>query len=143
MTGHLRFCFVCLRLVSYVLNVVCVSGLFVFVLCLMCPMLRVSLDCLFSSCVLCAQCCLCLWIVCFLPVSYVPNVVCVSGLFVFVLCLMCPMLSVSLDCLSSSCVLCAQCCLCLWIVCLRLVSCIPYVASFSRLASPDCPFGFL
>jgi hypothetical protein len=90
--------------------------LFVFVLCLMCPMLRVSLDCLFSSCVLCAQCYLCLWIVCFRPVSYVPNVTCVSGLFVFVLCLMCPMLPVSLDCLFSSCVLCAHCYLRLWIV---------------------------
>ena len=98
--------------------------LFVFVLCLVCPMLSVSLNCLHplscvpnvvsvsefsSSCVLCAQCCQCLWIV-------------------FVLCLVCPMLSVSLNCLrpvscvpnvvsvselSSSCVLCAQCCQCL------------------------------
>jgi hypothetical protein len=65
-----------------------------------------------SSCVLCSQCCQCLWIV-------------------FVLCLVFPMLSVSLDCLrpvscvpnvvsvsglSSSCVLCSQCCQCLWIV---------------------------
>jgi hypothetical protein len=65
-----------------------------------------------SSCVLCAQCCRWLWIV-------------------FILCLVCPMLPVALDCLrpvccvpnaaggsglSSSCVLCAQCCRWLWIV---------------------------
>jgi hypothetical protein len=28
-------------------------------------------------------------------------------------------------------------------VCLRLVSCVPNVASFSRLSILDCPFGFL
>jgi hypothetical protein len=65
-----------------------------------------------SSCVLCTQCCQCLWIV-------------------FILCLVYPMLPVSLDCLhsvscvpnvasvsglSSSTVLCTQCCQCLWIV---------------------------
>ena len=49
--------------------------LFVFVLCLVCPMLSVSLDCLYLSCV--------------------SNVASVFGLFVFVLC---PMLPVSLDC---------------------------------------------
>jgi hypothetical protein len=53
-------------------------NLFVFVLCLVCPMLSVSLDCLRS-------------------VSRVPNVVSVSGL-------------------SSFCVSCAQCCQRLWIV---------------------------
>jgi hypothetical protein len=37
-------------------------------------------------------------------------------LFVFVLCLVCSMLPVSLDCLSSFYVLCAQCYQCLWIV---------------------------
>jgi hypothetical protein len=98
--------------------------LFVFVLCLVYPMLPVSLNCLrpvscvpnaasvsrlSSSCVLCTQCWQCLWIV-------------------FVLCLVYPMLPVSLDCLrlvscvpnaasffklSSSCVLCTQCCQCL------------------------------
>jgi hypothetical protein len=51
--------------------------LIVFVLCLVYPMLPVSLDCL-------------------RPVSCLPNVACVSGL-------------------SSSCVLFTQCCLCLWV----------------------------
>ena len=58
------------------------------------------LFCLYSPCVLCAQCCQYLWIV--------------FVLFVFVLCLVYPMLLVSLCCmflfcLSSSCVLCTQC----------------------------------
>ena len=80
----------------------------VFILCLVYSMLYVSLDCplLASSsvvsnvyllslyCVLCIQCCMCLWIVhywfplrlsltftyCLCPVSCVFNVVCVSGL---------------------------------------------------------------
>ena len=112
----LCFCFVCLRLLSCVPNVVSVSGWFVFVLCLVCPMLSVSLDGLSSSCVLCAQCCQCLWMVSLRPVSCVPNVVCVSGWLAFVLCLVCPMLSVSLDGLSSSCILCTQCCQCLWMI---------------------------
>ena len=87
------------------------SVLFVFVLCLVCPMLPVSLDCLrpvscvpnvasvsglSSSCVLCAQYCQCLWIV-------------------FVLCPVCPMLPVSLDCL-------------------RPVSSVPNIASVFRLS---------
>ena len=151
----LFFCFACLRPVSCAPNVASFSGLFLF--------------CLSSSCVLCTQCCQCLWIV--------------FVLFVFVLCLVYPMLPVSLDCfcfvclrpvscvpyvasvsglflfcLSSSCVLCTQCCQCLWIVfvlfvfvlclvypmlpvsldcfcfvCLRPVSCVPYVASVSGL----------
>jgi hypothetical protein len=42
----------------------------------------------FSYCVLCDQCSPCLWIVCFRTVSCVTNVPRVSGLFVFVLCLM-------------------------------------------------------
>ena len=75
-----------------------------FVLCLVCPMLPVSLACLSSSCVLCAQCYQYLWLVCLHPVSCVPNVTSISGLFVFILCLVCPMLPVSLACLSSSCV---------------------------------------
>jgi hypothetical protein len=63
--------------------------------------------CLSLSCVLCAQC-----FVCLCPVSCVLNV-----LFVFVLYLVC-----SMFCLSLSCVLCAQC-----FVCLCPVSCVPNV----------------
>jgi hypothetical protein len=112
----------CLRPVSCMPTVVSVSGLS-------------------SSGVLCAQCCHCLWIVfvrclvcprlsvsldCLRLVSCVPNVV-----IVFVWCFVCLILSLSLDCLclvscvpnvvivfglSSSGVLCAQGCQCLWIV---------------------------
>ena len=109
--------------------------MFVFLLCLVVyPMLLVSLDCTFCGClplmsccmpnvvnvsrlyILClsssyvllhAQCCQCLWIV--------------HSVFVFLLCLVvCPMLSVSLDCTFS--------------VCLPLMSCcIPNVVSVSGL----------
>jgi hypothetical protein len=103
--------------------------LFVFILFLVCPILPISLDCLSSSCVLCVLYCRCLWIVCLRPVSCVSNAADVSGLFVFVLCLVCPILAMSLDCLSSSCVLYVQCFRCLWIVCLRPVSCVSNVSS--------------
>jgi hypothetical protein len=126
---------VCLHPVSCVSRVDSVSRLFVFILYLVCSVLTVSLDCLFSFCVLCALCWQCLWIVCFLPVSCVPNVASVSGLFVFILYLVCPVLTVSLDCLFSSCILCAQWCQCLWIVCFHLVSCVPSVDSVSRLSN--------
>jgi hypothetical protein len=106
----------------------------VFVLCLVCPILSISLDCLcpvscvsntvsFSVvslfCVLCAQYCQCLWIV--------------VGL-----CLVYPILSVSLDCLFSVscvsntvsfsglslfCVLCAQYCQFFWIVSVLCLVC--------------------
>ena len=82
--------------------------LFVFVLCLVNPMLKASLDCLrpvscepnvesvsglSSSCVLWTQCCQCLWIV------FVLWTQCCQCLWiVFVLCLVNPVLSVSLDC---------------------------------------------
>jgi formate hydrogenlyase subunit 3/multisubunit Na+/H+ antiporter MnhD subunit len=46
-------CFVCLRPVSCLPHVDSVSGLFVFVLCLVYSTLTVSLECLSSSCVLC------------------------------------------------------------------------------------------
>ena len=114
-------------------NVASVSGLFIFVLCLEYPMLPVSLDCLSSSCSLNTQCCQCLWIVYLRPVPWMPNVASVSGLFIFVLCLECPMLPVSLDCLSLSCALNAQCFQCLWIVYLRPVPWMPNVASVSGL----------
>ena len=88
---------------------------------LCCVVVCFFLFCFFfsSSCVWSTQCCQCLWIV-------------------FVLCLVYPMLSVSLDCLrpvsgvpnvvsvsglSSSCVLCTQCFQCLWIV---FVLCLVY-----------------
>ena len=74
----------------------------VFVLCLVFPLLSVSLDCL-------SNCCQCLWIV-------YPIVVSVSGLSL-------PLLSVSLDCLS-------HCCQCLWIV-------YPIVVSVSELSIHD------
>ena len=75
---ELCVCCFWLRSVSCVPNVASVSGLFDFVLCLVCPMSPVFLD---------------------YPVSGVPNVASVSGL---------------------SCVLCAQCCQCFWIVHSRL-----------------------
>jgi hypothetical protein len=102
--------------------VVGVYGLFIFVLCLVYPVLWVSMDCLSSSCFLCTLCCGCLWIVYLRPVSCVPSAVGVYVLFIFVLCLVYPVLWVSMDCLSSSCVLCTQCCRCLCIVYLRPVS---------------------
>ena len=127
------FWIVCLRLMSCVPNVVSFSGLFVFALCLVYPMLPVSLDCLSSPYVLCTQSCQFLWIVCLRLMSCVPNVASFSGLFFFALCLVYPKLPVSLDCLSSPYVLCTQCCQFLWIVCLRLMSCVPNVAGFSGL----------
>jgi hypothetical protein len=119
---------VCLRPVFCVSNVANVSGLFVFVLCLVCTMLPMFLDCLSSSCVLCVQYGRCLWVASLRPVSCVSNTVDVSVLFVFVLFLVCPILPISLDCLSSSCVFCVQYCRCLWIVCLRPVSCVSNAA---------------
>ena len=82
-------------------------------------MLTVSLDCLSSSCNLCAQCWQCLSIVYLHHVSCIPNVDSVSRLFIFILYLVCPMLTLSLECLSSSCILCTQCWYCLSIVYLQ------------------------
>jgi hypothetical protein len=65
-----------------------------------------------------------------------------------VLCTKCCHFIVPQFCLSSSCVLFTQCCHLLWIVhsslplsfvCLRPVSCVPNVASFSGLSILDCP----
>ena len=119
--------------VSCVPNVDIVSRLFIFILYLVYPMLTVSLDCLSSSCILCTQCWQCLSIVYLHPVSCVPNVDIVSRLFIFILYLVYPMLTVSLDYLSSSCILCAQCWHCLSIIYLHPVSCVPNVDSVSRL----------
>jgi hypothetical protein len=103
-----------------------------FALCLVYPLLTVFLDYLFliapSSSVLCTHCWQCFWIIyswlLLRPVSCVPTVDSVSGLSVldcpFVLCLVYPLLPVSLDYLfliaPSSCVLCIQCCQCFWII---------------------------
>ena len=119
--------------VSCVPNVDSVSRLFIFILYLVCPMLTLSLDCLSSSCILCTQCWYCLSIVYLHPVSCVPNVDSVSRLFIFILYLVCPMLTLSLDYLSSSCILCTQCWQCLSIVCFHTVSCAPNVDIVSPL----------
>ena len=110
-----------------------------FVLCLVCPMLPVSLNCSFliapsvylfclsSSWVLCAQCYQFLSIVhSWLPLQFS---------LTFVLCLVCSMLSVSLDCpfLVAPSVFSN----------LRPESCVLNVTSFPRLSILDCPFGFL
>ena len=131
-------------------NVSSVSGLSILVASVSesqcCP---VSLDVfiLVAPVFLCVQCCQCLWIVSFLiaphflccyqclwiyflstvyPVSCVPNVASVSGLFILDChCfLVCPMLPVSLDCVS-----------------LDPVSCVPNVASVSGLFILDCQFA--
>jgi hypothetical protein len=116
-TSFSVFCFVCRRLVSCVPNVTSFSGLFVVVLCLVYPMLPVSLD--------------------YLRLVY-------------------PMLSVSLCCVLFVVVLCTQCYQFLCVVFCLSSSCVPYVTSFSvlcfvcrRLVYPmlpvslDCPCGNL
>jgi hypothetical protein len=70
---------------------------------------------------------------------------CVFVLFVFVLCLVCPMLPVSLDCpflIAPSIFSNVYLFVCLF-VCLRAVSCVPNVPSVCGLSILDCPFGFL
>ena len=130
-------CWQCLSIiylhpVSCVPNVDIVSRLFMFILYLVYPMLTVSLDCLSSSCILCTQCWQCLSIIYLHPVSCVPNVDIFSRVFIFILYLVCPMLTLSLDYLSSSCILCTQCWQCLSIVYLHPVSCVPNVDSVSE-----------
>jgi hypothetical protein len=113
------------RPVSCVPGVASVSGLsildcpfgflltFIFVLCLVNPVLPVSLDC---------------------PFLIVPSV---SLTFIFVLCLVYPALPVSLDCpfLIAPSVFSN--------VYFRPVSCVPGVTSGSGLSILDCPFGTL
>jgi len=123
----LCLCVVCYCNVSCVTNVPCVSELFFFVLCPVWSMIPVFLDDLSLYCVLCDQSFLWLWIVSLRTVSCVTSVPCFSRLFAFVLCLVWPMFSVSLNCLSSYCVLCDQCSLCLWVVCYCTVSCVTNV----------------
>ena len=115
--------------------VFCVSVcvLIVLLLCLVYPILAVSLGCTFciAPSVLCTQCCQCLWVVySVLPRrSCVPNVASVSGLYI----LYCPS------------VLCTQCCQCLWVVhsVLPRRSCVPNVASVSGLYILYCPVGLV
>ena len=72
-------------------------------------------------CVLCTQCCLCLWIVhSLLPPSVFSNIY--SSCVLCTQCCLCLWIVHSLllpsvfSNIYSSCVLCTQCCLCLWIV---------------------------
>jgi hypothetical protein len=154
-----------------------------------CPFVIVPLvfSDVYLSCVLFTLCCQILWIVhlwlplwysltFICPVSCVHYVVRFSGLSfcdcpfgilwrLFVLCLVYPMVSDSLDCIFLivplvfsdvylSCVLCTLWCQILWIVHLWLplwysltficpVSCVPYVVRFSGLSICDCTFGIL
>jgi hypothetical protein len=138
----LRFSLTLICPVSWVPSATIVSGLYIpdwffgflwrlFVLCLLYPVLPLSLDCPFLidpwvfsdaylSCVLCTQCYHCLWIVhswlvllfsltLICPVSCVPSATIVFGLSIpdwsfgflwrlFVLCLVYPVLPLSLDC---------------------------------------------
>ena len=109
----------CSMLLIFLVFCVVFFVLFFFVLYLVYQMLPVSLGC-FCFVFLC-------------PVSCVPNVASVSGLFLF--------------CFSLSCILCTKCCQCLWVVfCfvfLCPISCVPNVASVSGLSILDCPFDFL
>jgi hypothetical protein len=142
-------------------------------MCLVCPMLPVSLDCpflialRFSLTFTCHVSCVSKM----LPVSlYCPSLIVhsvFSSIYLLqtVLCLVCPMLSVSLywpfliapsvfSNVYLSCVLYVQCCLCLCIVHSWLpllffltfichVSCMSNVVCVSVLTILDCPFGFL
>ena len=134
-----QFLWICFILLSSscVPYVASFSGLFL--LCclrLVYPTLPVSLDLFyFVVFLLCTLCCQFLWI-CFilLSSSCVPYVASFSGLFLLCcLCLVYPMLPVSLDlfCFVVF-VLCTLCCQFFWICFVLLSStCVPYVASFS------------
>jgi hypothetical protein len=141
----------------------------------------------YLSCVLCTLCIqilriLYFWLSLWYSLTFICPVSCLSyvasfyGLYIFdcrfgilwrlfVLCLVYPMLPVSLDCIFviaplvfsdvySSCVMCTLFCQFLCIVQLWLplwysltfifpVSCVPYVGSFSGLSICDCPFSIL
>ena len=148
----------------FVLCLVCLS-----VLCLVWPMLCVFLDCLFLitpsvfsnvylSCVLCDQCCVCLWIVySWIPLQFsltlICPVSCVTNVVLFLDCLFLITPSVFSN-VYLSCVLCDQCCVCFWIVYSWLphrfsltficpVSCVTDVVYVSGLSILDYPFSFL
>jgi hypothetical protein len=160
---YIQYCrclwIVCRRPVTCVSNTADVSGLFVLVLCLVCPILPMALDCLSSSCFLCFQYCRCLSedkqsrdIASIGHTRHRTKTNNPETSAVLdtqdtgrrqaiqrhrphwtVLYLVCPMLPISLNCLYSSCVLCVQCFRCLWIICLRPVSCVSNVADVSGL----------
>jgi hypothetical protein len=105
--------------------------LFFFVLCLVYPMVPISLDCLCSVCLRHVSCVqngasfsrlslFCLSSSFVLCTQWFQFLYIVFVLFIFVMCLVYPMVSVSLYCLCS--------------VFLRHVSCVPNGASFSRLS---------
>ena len=108
----------CICSVSCVPNVASVSGLSI----LDCPLVISNV---YLFCVLCTQCCQCLWIVhSWLPFGYLKRV--------FVLCLVYPMLPVSLDC---------PFLVALWLSLTSICSVfyVPNVASVSGLSILDCP----
>ena len=125
-----------------------------FVLCLLCPMLDVSLDCPFfivlSVCskvyllptvcpVSCAQCCTCLWIVhSSLSFRFALKFI---YYIQFVLCLVCPMLYVSLDCPFF--IVLSVCSKVYLLPTVCLVSSVPNVVRVSGLSILHCPFGLL
>jgi hypothetical protein len=87
----------------------------------------------------CAQCCTCLWIVhSSLSFRFALKFI---YYIQFVLCLLCPRLSVSLDCAFLIALSVFSNVYLLPTVC--PVSCVPSVACSSRLSILDCPFGFL
>ena len=144
----------------------------VYLCCVLCAQCFQCLDCSFLitssvffnvylSCVLCAQCFQCLWIVhSWLPhrfsLTFICAVSCAPNVSSVWIVLDCSFLITSLvvSNVYLSCVLCAQCCRCLWIVHSWLphrlsltficpVSCVPNVASVSGLFILDYPIGFL
>ena len=111
-----------------------------FVFCVLCFLDCQFVFCLSSSCVLCAQCCQCLWVVdlwlfcfvCLRPVTRVPNVASVSEFFIlyyFALFVFVQVLVSNVNCQYPWVVN-------LWLICfvsLRSVSCVPTVVSVSGL----------
>jgi hypothetical protein len=132
-------CCLCLLAHSGVQNILCcVFALFVFVLCLIYGGVQHILCCVFA---------LFVFVLC-LIYGGVQNILrCVFALFVFVLCLIYGGVQHILCCvcfLSTSCAwwYTTHIVMCFCFVCLRLVSDVPNVASFSGLSILDYPFGF-
>ena len=165
----LFLCFDCRPSVCCVPNVACITGLsiidspfcllccsfalIVVLLCVVCPMLLVSLDCilLIATSVFCI-----VFLFCLSSFRLVLNVACVSGfsiidfpfcllccsfaLIVVLLYLVCPMLLVSLDCL----LLIATSVFCIvFLFCLSSFRLVPNVACISGFSIIDFPFYLL